>query len=395
MSSSTNYLAERVRSFGGTIFGEMTALSLKYQSVNLGQGFPNFPCPDFMKETAIEAIRSDYNQYARGTGSLSLVENLAEFYSPRLQRTLEGKTEIVVTVGATEALFATCQAFLNPGDEVILFEPFYDSYPASVTMAGGVPVYLPLTPNAEGRWIFSEEELKKCFTSKTKLIFVNTPQNPTGKVFTQKELELIAELCLKYDVIAVCDEVYEHILFSGQHHISLATLPGMWDRTLTISSAGKTFSVTGWKIGWVIAPAELVRGIQNARQWISFSVATPFQEAVANALKLAPKAGYFEELGRFYEKKRDFLVAGLQSVGFRPFVPEGTYFIMADCQALGVGAKDDLEFCKYLTQHRKVTAIPPSFFYSDAHKSLAKQWARFSFCKEDATLQQAIANLKV
>lgn len=391
MIDSTPF-AERIRSFGGTIFGEMTALSLKYQSVNLGQGFPNFSCPDFMKETAIQAIQADYNQYARGSGSLSLVQSLTEFYEPRLQHPLDGKTDIVITVGATEALFATCQAFLNPGDEVILFEPVYDSYPASITMAGGVPVYLPLTPNDEGRWIFSEDELRKCFTLKTKLIFVNTPHNPTGKVFTRQELELIAELCQKHNVIAVCDEVYEHILFSGQTHLSLASFPGMWDRTLTISSAGKTFSVTGWKIGWAIAPDHLVQGIQQARQWISFSVATPFQEAVANAFKIAQKTGYFENLGKFYEQKRNLLVNGLRDAGFRPFVPEGTYFIMADAQSLG--ATDDFEFCKYLTQHRKVTAIPPSFFYSTAHKYLAKHWVRFSFCKEDQTLEQAVRNLK-
>jgi N-succinyldiaminopimelate aminotransferase len=224
------------------------------------------------------------------------------------------------------------------------------------------------------------------------MILVNSPQNPTGKVFSQEELSWIGELCVRYHTIALCDEVYEHILFDGSLHLRLATFPGMWEQTLTLSSLGKTFSVTGWKIGWAIGSAPLVKAVQKARQWMSFSVATPFQEAAAVALEMAQEQGYFQELARFYQKKRDYLVQALEEVGLKPFVPQGTYFVMADIQAFGF--PQDLAFCRYLVQEVGVAAIPPSFFYSSAHQALGHSLARFTFCKTEETLEQALHALK-
>lgn len=398
--------AERVQSFGQTVFAEFTALALEHNAVNLGQGFPNFAAPTFIKDAAVEAIRSDLNQYARGAGQPRLVQALAQIYSPLFNRELDPQREIVVTVGATEGIFATIQALVNPGDEVILIEPFYDSYPASVIMAGGTPVYVPLrpAPNAmyADEWRLDFDELAAAFSPRTRLIIINTPHNPVGKLLTRAELSRIAALAQQYDVLVLSDEVYEWMTYPDPartvEHVRMATLPGMWERTVTLGSAGKTFSVTGWKIGWAIAPAPIAHAVLMAHQWIPFVVATPLQEAVAAAFELAPAHDYFNELSAMYRRKRDKLLGGLQAAGLRPTIPDGSYFILFDTSTLDVpvaeGERRDVAVCKWLTQTVGVAAIPPSPFYSAAHKHLTDTLARFTFCKTDEMLDEAVQRLQ-
>jgi N-succinyldiaminopimelate aminotransferase len=382
--------AQRTEAFGDTIFSEITALALEHGAVNLGQGFPDFAPPAFVLEAARAALEGNH-QYARSAGLLELVQTLAEQMEPSFGRPLDPLAEITVTVGATEGLFATTLALVEPGDEVVLLEPFYDAYPADVAIAGGSCRYVPLRPDHQGRWGLDPDELRAAFSARTRGIFLNTPHNPTGKVFTRQELELIAELCLEHDAIAICDEVYEQILFDDKQHLRLATLPEMADRTVTISSAGKTFSVTGWKIGWVIARPALTAAVRRIHQWIPFCVSTPFQLAVCHALREAPARDYYAWLRQMYQAKRDLLVDVLRSAGLRPLSPDGTYFVMADITTQGFD--DDAQFCRHLTTEVGVAAIPPSAFYCDEHRHLAAQLARFCFCKEDATLQAAATRL--
>lgn len=378
--------------FGETVFSEMTALAVAHDAVNLGQGFPDFEPPAFVLEAAASAARGPQQQYARGAGTPELTGELARLYGPRLARSLDAEREITITVGATEALFASVMALVEPGEEVILFEPFYDSYPANVAIAGGRCRFVPLRPQPDGSWAYDAQELELAFSAQTRLIIVNTPHNPTGKVFTHDELAHIAALCCQHDALALADEVYEEILFGNAVHERLATFPGMWDRTLTISSAGKTFSVTGWKIGWVIGPPALSLALRRIHQWIPFAVATPLQLAVAGALAEAERRGYFDQLRALYTAKRDRLVATLQAVGLSPLVPRGTYFVMADISATGFD--DDVAFCRYLTEEAGVAAIPPSAFYAAEHRALARHLLRFCFCKRDETLAAADERLR-
>ena len=381
--------ANRTRLFGETIFSEFTALANQHEAVNLGQGFPDFAPPDFIMEAGRAAMQGPEQQYARGPGALPLVETLAAQLEPSLGRTVDPLAEVTVTMGATEGLFAATQALIDPGDEVILLEPFYDAYPADTLLAGGVPRYAALRPDPKGRWRLDPQELRAAFGDRTRLIILNTPHNPTGKVFTRAELELVAELCQQHDTLALCDEVYEQMVFDGREHLRLASLDGMWERTVTLSSAGKTFSVTGWKIGWAVAPAPLSDALRRIHQWVSFAVATPLQLAVCQALQQAPDRGYYSWLRQLYQQKRDRLVQILEQTPLRPLVPEGTFFIVADTSALDREFADDVEVCRYLTTEVGVAAIPPGAFYSDDHKHLAKQLARFCFCKEEATLAAA------
>ncbi|RMF33414.1 MAG: aminotransferase class I/II-fold pyridoxal phosphate-dependent enzyme [Chloroflexi bacterium] len=379
--------AQRVRGFGTTIFSEMSALALEHQAINLGQGFPDFDGPEVVKQAAIEAISRGINQYAPGIGDRRLRHAIAEHVARFYGRAVDPGGEITVTAGATEAIFAAMQGLLDPGDEVVLFEPFYDSYVPAITMAGGVPRYVPLHPP---HWDFDPEALRAAFGPRTKAVLLNTPHNPTGKVFGQEELVLIGELCQEHDAVIISDEVYEHLTYDGVRHLSPADLPGLAERTMTISSVAKSFSLTGWKVGWAIAPPPLTTALRRAHQFITFCAAAPLQRAASVALKLPD--GYFQNLAADYQRKRDYLVRALQEAGFRVSPPKGTYFVMADIRPLGF--EDDVAFCRYLTAEVGVAAIPPSFFYSEAHKALGKPLVRFAFCKRLETLQAAAERLR-
>jgi len=386
--------AQRTSAFGETIFSEITALALEHGAVNLGQGFPDFDPPAFVLEAGREIMADpSSHQYARNGGLPALCETLAGELAPRLGWTPDPMNELTVTVGATEALFATTLALVDPGDEAVLIEPFYDSYPANVAIAGGTCRHVPLLPGRDGRWELELDDLRAAFSARTAVVFLNTPHNPTGKVFTAAELTAIAELCQEHDAVAICDEVYERIVFDGAEHRALAALPGMRERTVTISSAGKTFSVTGWKIGWAAACPELTLAIRRIHQWIPFCVATPLQLAVARTIELARTRGYYDWLAGMYQGKRDRLVQTLAGAGLAPITPEGTYFVVADFSGLGERFEDDVAFCRHLTVETGVAAIPPSAFYCAEHQHLARRLARFCFCKEDRTLEAAAERL--
>lgn len=379
-------LAQRVQNFGTTIFAEMTALANEHGAVNLGQGFPDFAAPDFIKEAARQSIARDVNQYAPGTGQPRLRQALAGKMKRHYGLDVDPDREISVTVGATEAIFAAIMGLVDPGDEVILFEPYYDSYLPSLQFAGGVPRLYTLHPPD---WRLDADALAALFNERTKLIVLNTPHNPTGKVFSRDELSLIARLCQQHNVIAVVDEVYEHIVFDGLRHHCLMALPGMRERTVSISSAGKTFSVTGWKVGWSIAAPALNQAIFRAHQFITYSGPAPLQEATAIAIEQADDAGYYEELGTMYQVRRDYLLQALQAAGLQPITPRGTYFAMVDISDLGFA--DDVAFCRSLTIDVGVAAIPPSAFYTTTGGG--QMLARFAFCKSEAALEEAARRL--
>ncbi|MFW6070658.1 MAG: aminotransferase [bacterium] len=380
-------MAQRVQNFGTTIFAEMTALANEHRAVNLGQGFPDFAAPAFIKEAARESVARDINQYAPGIGQPRLRRAIAAKMERHYGLDVDPDAEVTVTVGATEAIFAAIMGLVDPGDEVIFFEPYYDSYLPSLQFAGGVPRFYALQPP---QWTIDPQKLAALFNEKTKLIVVNTPHNPTGKVYSREELALIARLCQEHDVIAVTDEVYEHITFDGAQHHSLITFPGMRRRTLSISSAGKTFSVTGWKVGWAVGAPDLARAVFRAHQFITYSGAAPLQEATARALEVADERGYYEELGTMYQQRRDYLLDALQSAGLQPIRPRGTYFVMVDISDLGF--EDDVAFCRHLTTEVGVAAIPPSAFYTTPGGG--QSLARFAFCKTEAALEEAARRLR-
>lgn len=379
----------RVATFGTSIFSEFSRLALEHQAVNLGQGFPDFDGPDEVKRAAIEAINSGVNQYAVGQGAVVLRKAVAAHAKRFYDQQLDPLSQVVVTSGATEAIFDAVMAFVNPGDEVVLFEPFYDSYLASVQLAGGVAKFVRLRApdQAHPLWWLDDRELEHAFTAKTRLVIVNTPQNPTGKIFTRGELERIGELAKRSNAIIVSDEVYEHLIFEPGRHLRPATLPSLADRTLTISSGGKSFSFTGWKVGWALGPAALVTAVQKAHQWVTFATAAPFQVAIAKALELDDS--YFSSFVKLYAGKRATLATALTSAGFEVLPTEGAYFLMARTDRLKQPDEDDLAFCRRLMREKKVVAIPPSVFYSPEHAHEAHALARFAFCKTDATLLEA------
>ena len=382
--SGPGQVAARFGGFGQTIFTEMSLLAAKHGAVNLGQGFPDFDGPDFVKHAAIDAINAGRGQYARMFGIPELNRAIAAHWQKRFDQAIDPDREVTVTSGCTEAIAATLIGLINPGDEVIVFEPFYDSYPACIAMAGATMRAVTLSPP---RFVFDETQLRRAFTDRTRAILINTPHNPTGKVFSRRELELIASLCIEHDCIAITDEVYEHLVFEGEH-IPLATLPGMAERTVTLSSLGKTFSLTGWKVGWAITTPDLTSGVRAAHQFLTFATATPLQHGAVAALR-APDS-YYREFIDGYRRKRDLLVHGLSRVGFTVFPPAGTYFIMADHS--GFGFADDVAFCRHLVEQVKVAAIPPSSFYTDPAKG--RSLVRFAFCKTGETLREGIRRLE-
>jgi aspartate/methionine/tyrosine aminotransferase len=389
-------MAQRVSGFGTSIFGEMSRLALELGAINLGQGFPDFAGPAFIKAAAAQAIEGDRNQYALPTGLPRLRNAIARQWAALYGRQIDPEAEVTVTSGATEALFGSILALVNPGDEVIVFEPCYDSYVPSILMAGGIPRYAslqPPTPAAiaagDHRWTLDLDELEALCGPRTRAIMINTPHNPTGKVFSRAELAGLAELCARHDLIAITDEVYDQLVFGDAKHTPLALLPGMWERTLTINSTGKTFSMTGWKIGYAVGPAHLNAALRAAHQWITFSTATPLQEAMATAIETALASGYYAELRAFYAELRAFLLAALQGAGLRPFAPEGSYFIM--CDIAGRPFADDVSFCRHLIHQCGVAAIPPSVFYHDPAQ--APMLVRFCFAKKMETLQEAARRL--
>jgi N-succinyldiaminopimelate aminotransferase len=380
-------LVARMRPFGTTIFAEMSALALRTGAVNLGQGFPDTDGPAGMLDAAAEALHSGHNQYPPVPGIPALRTAVAEHQRAFWGLDYEPDGEVVVTAGATEAVAAAILALCEPGDEVVCFEPYYDSYAASIALAGAIRRPVTLRPGPDGRYVFDSDALARAFGPGTRLVLLNSPHNPTGKVFTRDELGQIATLCQEYDAYAVCDEVYEHLIYDDGRHVPLASLPGMRDRTIQISSAGKTFSCTGWKVGWACGPQSLVSAVLRVKQFLTFVNAAPLQPAVAWALR-QPRA-YYDELRSGLQVRRDQLVDGLTQAGFRVLVPEGTYFITADITDLG--GTDGVEFCRALPERCGVVAVPTQVFYDDV--AAGRRLIRFAFCKRPEVLDEAVARL--
>jgi N-succinyldiaminopimelate aminotransferase len=377
-------LARKLEGFGTTIFTEMTRLANELGAVNLAQGFPDFDGPEFVKEAAIAAVRAGRGQYARMSGIPEIHEALSAKYRRDYGLEYAPDTELTVTSGATEAIFAAIQGTCGAGDEVVLFEPYYDSYKPSVRMAGAEARVVTLkAPD----WSLDPEEVRSAIAPRTRALLINTPHNPTGKVFSLEELEFLAALCREHDLLCITDEVYEHLVFEGVH-VSMATLPGMRERTITISSFGKTFSLTGWKIGWAGAPRDLTAAVRAAHQFITFATATPLQHGAVAALSAGPD--YYDRLRAEYRARRDFLGLALSRIGFGVRMPAGTYFLCADFTAFGF--EDDVAFCRHLLEEVGVAAIPPSFFYD--HKEHARGYVRFAFCKREETLREAVGRLE-
>jgi len=382
-------LVARMRPFGTTIFAEMSALAVRTNSVNLGQGFPDTDGPQAMLDAATAAIQGGRNQYPPGPGIPELRAAISAHQKAFWSLDYDPDGEVLVTAGATEAIAAAILALCEPGDEVVCFEPYYDSYAASIALAGAVRRLVTLRVH-DGRYGFDPDELRAAFGPRTRLVLLNSPHNPTGKVFTAGELAQIAELCVEHDAFAVTDEVYEHLVFTDAtaEHVPLATLPGMAERTVQISSAGKTFSCTGWKVGWACGPRPLVSAVTRVKQFLTYVSAGPFQPAVAVALGSPPS--YFTEFRDALQSKRDRLCAGLADAGFDVLRSEGTYFVTTDITPLG--GRDGTEFCLSLPERCGVVAVPTQVFYDD--QEAGRRLVRFAFCKRDEVLDEAVARLR-
>jgi N-succinyldiaminopimelate aminotransferase len=375
--------ARRISTFGTTVFTEINMLAQQYNALNLGQGKPDFDTPPEIVMQLVQAAQAgQYNQYPPGTGIASLRQAIAGHAERFYDLEIDQAQGVIVTSGATEGIFAAILGLVDPGDEVIVIEPFYDSYVPNILMANAIPVCVPLHPPT---WTFDADELRSAFSKNTRALILNTPQNPSGRVFTRQELTMIAELCIEHDVTVIADEVYEHLIFAPARHIPIATLPGMFERTVTVSSAGKLFSVTGWKVGWVYGSPDLVQGVLGAHQFITFAVHHPSQVAIAYALNLPDT--YYEEFQAMYETKRHLMLAALAGAGLKSFTPDGTYFVMADYSDAFGGTP--LEFTRYLTKNIGVACIPPESFYIPEHAHIGHGYVRFAFCKSDELLQQA------
>ena len=380
--------ASRVDGFGPSAFGEMTLLAQQFGAVNLGQGFPDFLPPVFVLEAAREAFAGTHHQYAPPKGWPRLARAIAKTLEPQLGFAPDPDTEVTILVGATQALHATMQALIDPGDEIIIMEPKFDTYTPQALLSEAVPIYVQLEPTPEG-WQLNLEQLRNACSGRTKLLILNTPHNPTGKVFTRTELEAIAALALEFDFFVIADEVYDRLVF-GMDHLSFASLPGMRDRTITVGSAGKMFSVTGWRIGWTIASPVITTAIRNGLQWTSFAATTPTQEAVALCLERAPGLNYDSQLRNEFLEKRDFLLEALRSGGFKPWIPDGAYYIVADASDL---TDDAMAFSRWMVETAGLAAMPSSVFYIPEHERLAPPSFRFAFCKSEPVLEAAAKKL--
>jgi len=378
-------ISHKAEQFTESVIREMTRQAHLYGAINLSQGFPDFPAPEELKLAACDAIMADINQYAITWGAKNFRDAIAEKSSWYLGMEVDPEREITVTCGSTEAMLASLMAIVNPGDEVIVFEPFYENYGPDAILSGATPRYVTLhAPD----WSFDTDELQSAFNDNTKAIIINTPNNPTGKVFSRSELEEIAALCHRWNVIAITDEIYEHILFNDKKHIAMATLDGMRDRTITINGLSKTYSVTGWRVGYTIAPPEITLAIRKVHDFLTVGAAAPLQEAGARALRL-PRS-YYDQLQADYSTRRDRILPVLKEAGFKCFDPDGAYYVMTDITAFGY--VDDVEFARFLVKEIGVAVVPGSSFYHEPQ--LGRAQVRFTFCKRDETLRAAEERLQ-
>lgn len=380
------YASAKARQFTESVIREMSRIAAAHNAINLAQGYPDFPAPEAIKQAAVRAVMEDHNQYAITWGTKGLRDAIATKVKRDYGVVIDPERQLTVCCGATEGMIATLLATINPGDEVIIFEPFYENYGADVILCGAVPKYVSLQPPT---FNFSREELIAAFSNKTRAIIINTPNNPTGKVFNHEELELIAELCIKHDVLAINDEIYEHILYDNTKHIPLWTLPGMAERTIAVNSVSKTFSVTGWRIGYVQAAPEITASIRKVHDFLTVGAAAPMQVAAAEAFNFGSE--YYEELAGFYSERRDYLLTALEKAGFTCMRPQGAYYIMADITPFGWD--DDVAFAKYMASEIGVAVVPGSSFFR-SESTAGKQLIRFCFCKKFETLQAAADRLE-
>jgi N-succinyldiaminopimelate aminotransferase len=375
--------ARRVETFGMTIFSEISELAAQYKALNLGQGRPDFDTPADIVEQAVLALQSGkYSQYSPGLGIAAYRQAVANHAARFYGLDIDPARGVLVSVGATEGIFAAILGLVDAGDEVIVIEPVYDSYVPNILMAGATPVYVPLHPPT---WTFDPDELKAAFTKKTRALILNSPHNPTGRVFTRTELELIARLCIEHDVVVITDEVYEHLTFGSAQYVSMATLPGMFERTVCVSSFGKSFNATGWKMGWVYGHPDLVDGVRRAHQFIAYAAHHPSQPAIAYALNLPDS--YYTSFRQMYTGKLELFLEALSDTGLQYQEPEGTFFILTDFSAIFKGTPK--EFTRYLISEIGVASIPTETFYCPEHLHLGSKYVRFSFCKTDEALVKA------
>jgi len=382
-------LSDKVEHFTESVIREMTRQAMMYGAVNLSQGFPDFPAPEEIKHAAREAIAADINQYAITWGAKKLRDAIARQMKTWQGLEVDPEREITVCCGSTEAIVSTLLAVCNAGDEVVVFEPFYENYGPDSIVSGAKPRFVKLNPpTGNGEWTFDERELRDAFHSQTKAIVVNTPNNPTGKVFTRPELELIRDLCVEFNVLAITDEIYGFILYDGAEHISIAGLDGMRERTITINGLSKSYCVTGWRVGWAVAPPEVTNAIRKVHDFLTVGAPAPLQEAGAVALSLPP--GYYAALAEGYRQRRDRLIPVLEELGFRCFRPRGAYYVMTDIAAFNY--PDDVAFTQYLVKEIGVAVVPGSSFYNDPRDG--SRQVRFAFCKRDETLDEAARRLQ-
>jgi aspartate/methionine/tyrosine aminotransferase len=385
-----SFLSSKVSHFTESVIRDMTRQAMLYGAVNLSQGFPDFPAPAEIKRAAQEAIAAEVNQYAITWGAKNLRDAIARQTLLWQGLVVDPEREITVCCGSTETMISSLLAVCNAGDEVVIFEPFYENYGPDAILSGAKPRFVKLRPPGapDGEWTFDERELRAAFHNHTKAIIVNTPNNPTGKVFTRGELEPIRDLCVEFNVLAITDEIYEHIIYDGTQHISIATLEGMRERTITINGLSKTYSVTGWRVGWAVAPPAITDAIRKVHDFLTVGAPAPLQEAGAAALAL-PES-YYQGLAEAYRKRRDRLIPVLTEAGFRCFLPRGAYYVMTDIS--GFGFANDIEFSRYLVKEIGVATVPGSSFYNDARDG--SQQVRLAFCKRDETLDEAGKRLK-